>query len=163
VKKPLAFGYTLLALVCAALTACQGASTNSERDEQRAYERSVDATQEDIAYPSSGNPERMAEEAEATSRADYNEERERDSWASHLRELAALGENYAGDLSVNDDPAAVNCEGFDYQDEADAFFYGAGGPAVDLFVLDEDRDTMACELLPRWAPGADWRTNSRPP
>lgn len=40
---------------------------------------------------------------------------------------------------------------------------GAGGPELDLFVLDEDRDTIACELLPDWFSGEDWSTNSGPP
>lgn len=47
-----------------------------------------------------------------------------------------------------DNPQWEDCEDFAFQREAQAFFEAAGGPEEDPFILDEDQDGRACELLP---------------
>lgn len=80
-----------------------------------------------------------------------------------MDELFAVGENYAGDPTATNDPANVDSEDFDFQEEAQAFYAGAGGPEIDTFILDEDRDSVSCELLPPWTPGVDWTTTIKLP
>lgn len=104
-----------------------------------------------------------ASEYEATLSAECLINQEREAWSSHLVDLFALGQNYAGDPTATEDPENVNCEDFDFQGEAEAFFLGAGGAGSDVFVLDEDEDGVACELLPDWYPGSDWSTSIKLP
>lgn len=129
----------------------QGAATR-QMEEQQAFD-------EDMKRVRQNEYDDRAADAEATSRAKYDEEMEIEAWNTHLEELQAEGQNAAEDPSVNRDPSYVDCEDFDFQEEAVAFFWGAGGPNMNLFWLDDDRDEIPCELLPRWQPGVDWHVN----
>lgn len=149
-----------LVLVSVLLSGCLG---TGKPDQSPMDPNKSNASEADANYAPSDDSEPIANEYESTSWAIFVEDKEREAWSSHLDNLFELGANYAGDPTAIDDPANVDCEDFDFQEEADAFFQGAGGPSLDIFILDDDRDGMACEWLPRWYPGSDWSTTIQLP
>jgi len=148
-------GFFMLIGILLSLTGCAEGTTEADI---AATERQV-SSDLDLKRAQQDEYDDRAAEFEATSRAKYDEEMESEAWHEHLEEVEAAGEDEANDPSINQDPGVYDCEDFMFIKEAIAFYWGAGGPKVDVFWLDDDNDEVPCELLPRWDSDAEWYTN----
>ncbi len=140
----------LIVSVLLILGSCAEQGTVTSRVEEH------EALKEDLRRAQQDRYSHLEDDALATSSAQFEEDMRFEAWTLHVEAVLAEGQVYAGDPSVNQDPEVVDCDDFDYQEEAVAFFWGAGGPEVDPFWLDDDRDEVPCELPPRWQPGDEW-------
>lgn len=103
----------------------------------------------DQSRPYEDEQPRHAEGVRDMTRQEYNAMVERD-YEGQMSRSFNDGEQAAAPFSAPYDPGLVDCDEFPTWDHADAFFRGAGGPGQDLYWLDDDKDGIPCELLPRW-------------
>ncbi len=51
-------------------------------------------------------------------------------------------------IQNSDDPSAYDCSDFNTHQQAQNFYEQNGGPQIDTYRLDRNRDGIACETLP---------------
>lgn len=122
--------------------ACDSSEVTEDADLDAAI-AATDAARADLDYY-----DHLNDKYQATDQAEQSAWQYEESETNLKRRAREDGENAAEDPYLASDPGSYDCEDFYYEGEAQEFFLASGGPEIDLFLLDDDRDGDACEWLP---------------